>query len=196
MWATIWLVMCLPFFLPFKRSWLQPIGWYASKGATRYTNLPELIFKAMRMLFRCGATFKYSVCDGCSCNKAALETIGVNGKTTNHSIIYPIDNSTKVLFFIEVPHLIKFTRNYFMNHGTAQVRYHASSVGLVKRYPSKQVNCLNACWFYYPLWILRIHLHHREKQTTRISAIFDECSHSPNRLAKNDRAAFNTIVFE
>ena len=66
---------------------------------------------------------KALVCDGHASNKAALNQMGVNGvkgKSKNF-ITHPLDPTVKIYAFIDVPHLIKCTRNNVLNHKIVQV---------------------------------------------------------------------------
>lgn len=116
-------VLCLVY-VPFRQPWVQPIGWFASKGAADACTLTEIILKAMVMLHRADAIVKAMVCDGHSTNKAALLKMDVSGeKGANNHIIHPLDDKLKVYCFIDVPHLIKCTRNHLENHRIAQVHF-------------------------------------------------------------------------
>lgn len=43
---------------PFRQKWVQPIGWFGSKGAADGTTLAEIIIKATVMLYKSGAIVK------------------------------------------------------------------------------------------------------------------------------------------
>ena len=109
-------------FRPFRQKWIQPIGWFASKGAANQHVLSEIIMKAIILLHRSGAIVKATVCDGHSSNKAALLKMGVSGKKgKSNSFEHPLDENIKIYAFIDVPHLIKCTRNQFLNYQVVQV---------------------------------------------------------------------------
>ncbi|KZR98537.1 Uncharacterized protein APZ42_005993, partial [Daphnia magna] len=79
-------------FRPLRDSWVQPIGWFASKGAANYKVLTEIIFKAIVMLYRSGAIVKCVVCDGHSCNKAALKNMNIScAKETDNHFLHPLN---------------------------------------------------------------------------------------------------------
>lgn len=110
-------------FRPFRQNWVQPIGWFATKGAANYNVLSELIMKAIIMLHRSGALVKAIVCDGCASNKAMLSKLNINGMDNGRNfLVHPIDDSIKIYAFIDVPHLVKCTRNNILNHVNVQVR--------------------------------------------------------------------------
>lgn len=109
-------------FRPFRHKWIQPIGWFASKGAANQHVLSEIIIKAIILLYRSGAIVKATVCDGHSSNKAALLKMGVSGKKCGSNFFeHPLDENIKIYAFIDVPHLIKCTRNQILNYTVVQV---------------------------------------------------------------------------
>lgn len=110
-------------FRPFRGNWVQPIAWFATKGAANFKTLAEIIMKAIIMLHRVGAIVKAVVCDGHASNKSALNKIGVSGKKgAKNYFLHPLDEEIKIYAFIDVPHLIKCTRNHLYKHKIAQVR--------------------------------------------------------------------------
>lgn len=110
-------------FRPFRAKWVQPIAWFASKGAANFKVLSEIILKGIIKLHKVGMIVKALVCDGHASNKAALNQMGVSGvkgKCKNY-IIHPLEENVKIYAFIDVPHLIKCTRNHLLNHKIVQV---------------------------------------------------------------------------
>ena len=104
-------------FQPFRSNWVQPFGIFATKSAAPADVLQELVCKAIVELYNHGAIVKACVSDGATTNKAALLKLGISGNKTGRCYtLHPNDNDIKIYFFTDVPHLVKCTRNHFMNH--------------------------------------------------------------------------------
>ena len=109
-------------FRPFRQKWIQPIAWFASKGAADNNTLAEIIVKAIVMLHRSGAIVKAMVCEGHANNKSVLQKMGVSGeKGANNWIPHSLEPSIKIYAFIDVAHLIKCTRNHLLHHKIVQL---------------------------------------------------------------------------
>lgn len=109
-------------FRPFRAKWVQPIGWFASKGAACFSTLCEIIMKSIIMLHKSSAIVKALVCDGCTTNKAAFAKLGVSGKKGAKNFIeHHLDENIKIYSFIDVPHLIKCTRNNILTRKVVQI---------------------------------------------------------------------------
>lgn len=104
-------------FRPFWGGWIQPFAWFGTKGAAPATILIELVVKAISALYDNGTVVKTSVTDGCSTNKGVLKQFGITWtKDSKCSIEHPIDQDIIIHFFIDVPHVIKCTRNHLLAH--------------------------------------------------------------------------------
>lgn len=110
-------------FQPFRQPWVQTIAWFATKGAASQHILSEIIMKSVIMIHRSCGIVKALVCDGATTNKAALNKLNVNGKERRgkHFFLHPLDANIKIYCFIDVPHLIKTTRNHILTHQNVQV---------------------------------------------------------------------------
>ncbi len=103
-------------FRPFLGGWIEPFAWFGTKGA-KGDVLVELITKAISCLFQSGAIVSACMSDGCSTNKSAMKQFGITGKVgETTSIAHPMDDTLVVYFLVDVPHLLKCTRNHLYNH--------------------------------------------------------------------------------
>lgn len=106
------------------KGWIQPFAWFGTKGAAPARVLVELVIKAMAKLFEKGAIVKATACDGASTNKSMMSQLGVSGEVGGvTSVTHPIEPKHKVHFFVDVPHLLKSTRNHMYKHKLVQVLY-------------------------------------------------------------------------
>ena len=97
---------------------------FSTKGAANYKTIAEIDKKAIIVLHRVGAIVKAVVCDGYASNKSALNNIGGSGtKDADNFFLHPLDEDIKTFAFIDVPYLIKCTRNNLYKHKIAQVRH-------------------------------------------------------------------------
>lgn len=110
-------------FRPFLGSWIQPFAWFATKGGASGSLLVELIMKAISALFdSAGAIVTAGVLDGYSTNVNAVLQFGVTGtEDGNCSIAHPYDDKVQIHFLVDVPHLLKCTRNHMLKHKVVQV---------------------------------------------------------------------------
>lgn len=111
-------------FRPFLSGWIQPFAWFGTKGGASGSVLAELVPKAIAALYRAGAIVKACVSDGYSTNKTLISQYGMSGEEGgNHFITNPLDHTIKIYFFVDVPHLLKCTRNHMHKHQQVQVIY-------------------------------------------------------------------------
>lgn len=66
-------------FRPYLGSWIQPFGWFGTKGGASGVVLVETVIKSMACLFNAGAIVKNCVCDGFSSNKSMITQFGISG---------------------------------------------------------------------------------------------------------------------
>ncbi|KAH9367695.1 hypothetical protein HPB48_007807 [Haemaphysalis longicornis] len=111
-------------FCPFGENYAQPIGVFASRGATKGTVLSQLVLQAIVMLEEAGAIVDGIVCDGASTNRKMWTCLGVSGKlgATKHFFEYPISEDRKVYVFSDVPHLFKCIRNRLLRQRLLKVK--------------------------------------------------------------------------
>ncbi|KAH6930073.1 hypothetical protein HPB50_008776 [Hyalomma asiaticum] len=111
-------------FCPFGKNYAQPIGVFASRGATKGTILSHLVLQAIVMLEKAGAIVDGIVCDGASTNRKMWSELGVNGKLdeTKHFIEHPMCEDRKVYVFSDVPHLFKCIRNRLLKQRLLNVK--------------------------------------------------------------------------
>lgn len=106
------------------KGWIQPFAWFGTKGAAPARVLVELVIKTIAKLFEKGAIAKAIACDGASTNKSMMAQLGVSGEVGGvTSVTHPIDPKHKVHCFIDVPHLLKSSRNHMYKHKLVQVLY-------------------------------------------------------------------------
>lgn len=92
-------------------AWIQPFAWFVTKGA-------------IAKLFEKGAIVKAVVCNGFAPNKFMMNLFGVSGELSGTChVTNPIDPNHKVYFFIDVPHLLKSTRDNIFKHKIVQVYF-------------------------------------------------------------------------
>jgi hypothetical protein len=112
-------------FRPYLGSWIQPIACFATLNAASGTLLYEIVTKAIVLLYNHDAIVKSTVCDGCSTNKSAMQMFKVCGEGPIARCIcsfpHPMDQNIKIYWLIDVPHLLKCTRNQIFNHKRVQV---------------------------------------------------------------------------
>ena len=113
-------------FRPYIGNWIQPMACFATENAASGPILYELAMKAIVKLHQSRAMVKNVVCDGATSNKKAMELFGVSGigKSTSldtYSFLHPLDESIKIYWFTDVPHLLKCVRNNFLTHKRVQV---------------------------------------------------------------------------
>lgn len=110
-------------FKPYKASWIQPIGVFATSGAASGEDLKQLVDKALTILEQRGARVTNIVCDGAQTNRAFWKKCMISGKTENlkHYMSHPLLEEAKVYFLSDVPHLFKCVRNYIWNRKVVQV---------------------------------------------------------------------------
>ncbi len=111
---------CLVFiFRPYRSSWVQPIGVFATKGAAPGSIISRLLSKAIVALEAVGARVTNVTCDGAQTNKTVWAEYGISGaRKKDGKIDCSIDHPTakeegeKIWFFQDVPHLFKCVRNH------------------------------------------------------------------------------------
>lgn len=123
-------------FRPFLGGWIQPFAWYGTTGGAKADVLVQLITKAIACLFQHGAIVSACVSDGYSTNKSAMKELGITGEEGSKTFItHPMDDNLQVYFLVDVPHLIKCTRNHMLNHKQVQVSI------LLQRYLNESAVC-------------------------------------------------------
>lgn len=100
-------------FQPLYDSYSQPIAVFASKGTTKGEKLAKLVVEAISLLESSGAKVHGIIADGVSTNRKTRTELGCSGKMDNFKnwFEHPIDETRKVYFFSDVPHLIQSIRN-------------------------------------------------------------------------------------
>lgn len=113
---------------PYRAQWIQPIAVYATKGAAPRDILNEIGAKAIVALYKHDAIVKSVVCDGAQPNKKAANLLGISGELQKDSgacdffFPHPMDDTERIYFFFDPPHLIKCVRNRVFNLKNVQVR--------------------------------------------------------------------------
>lgn len=110
-------------FRPFLASWIQPFAWFATKGGASGSTLVQLIIKGISALYDvAGAIVVSNVFDGFSTNMNALTQFGISGEIGgNTSIEHPYDENVQINFLVDVPHLLKCTRNHMLKYKAVHV---------------------------------------------------------------------------
>lgn len=97
-----------------------PFGYYGSTGMTGSQLFPCAL-EATRVLEAIGLKVRAWICDGCSSNRKFFSIC--KGDDEGFWTRNPFDNSRKIYFISDVPHLMKTTRNNFENsHGNTNSR--------------------------------------------------------------------------
>ncbi|KAH9376841.1 hypothetical protein HPB48_009749 [Haemaphysalis longicornis] len=111
-------------FCPLGENYAQPVGVFASRGATKGTVLSQLVLQAIVMLEEAGAIVDGIVCDGASTNRKMWTCLGVSGKlgATKHFFEHPMSEDRKVYVFSDVPHLFKCIRNRLLRQRLLKVK--------------------------------------------------------------------------
>ncbi|KAM7281682.1 uncharacterized protein ISCGN_005736, partial [Ixodes scapularis] len=116
-------------FCPFGDSYVQPIGVFASKNASKGTLVAQLLLQAIVMLEEAGAKVHGFVCDGASTNRSMWNILGISGKIGNCKNFFenPSDPFRKIFAFSDV-HLFKCIRNRlkkqrFLKKGGAWIKW-------------------------------------------------------------------------
>ena len=114
-------------FRPYQSNWVQPIACFATLHAASGALLHEIVSKAIVLLHNNAAIVTNTVCDGATSNKNAMTLFGVSGEKPSAdctvSFTHPMDDSIQIFWLIDVPHLLKCTRNQLFTHIKVQVRY-------------------------------------------------------------------------
>jgi hypothetical protein len=92
-----------------------PVGYYPTTGVTSHQLFP-CIWEAVLYLEVVGFRVRAFVSDGASPNRKFYR-LHEGGSEVSYSTFNPFDNSRKVFFVCDVPHLMKTTRNNFENSG-------------------------------------------------------------------------------
>lgn len=111
-------------FRPYEGDWIQPFACFATKGAAKGEILFELLTKAVCLLFNNMAIVKNFVSDGHQSNKRVANLLGI--KTTNPGksyFLHPLDQSSRIYWFVDVPHSLKTIRNHVFTHKSVQVYF-------------------------------------------------------------------------
>lgn len=112
-------------FQPLYDTYSQPIAVFASKGPTSGEKLAKLLIEAISLLESSGAKIHGIVADGASTNRKTWSELGCSGKMDSSFKNYfehPTDETRKVYFFSDVPHLIKSIRNRLLSMKKLRVR--------------------------------------------------------------------------
>lgn len=108
---------------PLHAGWIQPFAWFGTKGGAPGAILLQLLPKAISTLWNHGAVVSACVSDGYSTNKAVLKQLDIFGTEDSKCYIeHPMEKRRKIYFFLDVPHLLKCTRNHMHKHKIVQVR--------------------------------------------------------------------------
>lgn len=119
-------------FRPYLSNWVQPIACFATIHAASGELLHEIITKAIVLLHNHKAIVTNTVCDGCTSNKKAMDIFGVSGESSSDkcetiSFTHPMDPNIAIYWMIDVPHLLKCTRNQLFRHLRVQVHFKNNS---------------------------------------------------------------------
>lgn len=115
----------------YRTNGVQVFAIFATKNAAPGQILAELVVKALVAHYKVGAVVKNMVCDGCSTNKSCLEEIGISGQVGGKCYLkHPSNEEIKVYALIDVPHVVKSTKNHLLSHKEVQVLIFESKVYL------------------------------------------------------------------
>lgn len=112
-------------FQPLYDTYSQPVAVFASSGPTCGDVLAKLVVQAIILLEQVGAKIHGIVADGASTNRRMWTELGCSGKIGQNifknSFENPVDESRKVFFFSDTPHLIKNIRNRLLTGSKLKV---------------------------------------------------------------------------
>lgn len=97
------------------KAWKQPIAFYFTRDTIRTPDLKYLIIEVISSLQSIGLEVLATVCDQGPTNRAAIEQLS-NDKRDNIPSYYFTVNDKKIFTLFDPPHLLKSTRNAFVNY--------------------------------------------------------------------------------
>lgn len=96
-------------FQPFRGKWVQTLACFLSKGCADSKSLQYLILECLILLENSGFQCDAVVTDGASWNRSMWDRFGITEDQI--STQHPCDESRRLWFFSDFPHLIKNFRN-------------------------------------------------------------------------------------
>lgn len=106
-------------FQPLSGSWHQILGVFASRGNVKAHLLSKIILEAVVLAEKAGLRVDYVTCDGASWNRAMWHQFGISGTAAavTPSVQHPADDSRRLFFLSDFPHLVKCVINGFIKGG-------------------------------------------------------------------------------
>ena len=111
-------------FQPFKGSWVQALGCFLSKGSASGSVLHKILAEGIVLAENAGLKVDGIASDGASWNRSMWNFFGISEE--NASVPHPVDESRKLWFFSDFPHLIKCMRNFFTKQNKYSYSIHVS----------------------------------------------------------------------
>ncbi|KAK3931213.1 DNA transposase [Frankliniella fusca] len=92
-------------FQPFRGKWVQTIGAFLSRGACRGQLLQKIIVEAVGLIEQTGFKVDVVTTDGATWNRSMWKAFGLT--MDENSCEHPVDQSRKLMFASDFPHLVK-----------------------------------------------------------------------------------------
>lgn len=105
---------------PFRGKWIQAVAAFCSKGAANGSELEKIIVESIGLLEKAGFKVDGVVSDAGPWNRVMWKLFGVNEKKA--SCIHPVEQSRRLHFFSDFPHLMKSMWNRIRNSVVLQVK--------------------------------------------------------------------------
>lgn len=107
-------------FQPFRGKWVQSLACFLSKGCASGTVLHQIVMECIILTEKSGLHVDVITTDGATWNRSMWTKFGIT--VDNVSCEHIVDNSRRLWFISDFPHLIKCLRNFLIQLAETWVR--------------------------------------------------------------------------